>query len=358
MSVKYIPVQWNRNKWIYDAVMLAGVVTFLCVFLYASPQVLGYDPAINPQIHNARAFGACAFVMLSVILCIGPAARLDKRFLPLLYNRRHFGVMTTFVAITHASYILNWYFAFSSSDKFVGLLYANSSFGQIAGFPFEIFGIFALFCLLVLATTSHDFWLKFLTPPVWKRLHYLIYAAYFSVAAHVSLGILQDQQNHVFTLIFIVAAAAVIVLHLTAWWRGGGDIAAKDGAWVEVAHASAIREGRARIVRLANGDRVAVFLLDGQVSAIANACAHQNGPLGEGRIIDCLVTCPWHGFQYDLRSGRSPAPFTEKVPTYRVRMVGDMVEVHPDANPPGTYVEPVPLPMTTSEASQDEGVTA
>ena len=84
--------------------------------------------------------------------------------------------------------------------------------------------------------------------------------------------------------------------------------------------------------------------MDGRLSAISNACAHQNGPLGEGRVTDCLVTCPWHGFQYDVRSGRSPAPFTEKVPTYRLRIENGVVEVHPDANPPGTYVDPLPLP--------------
>lgn len=344
MSVKYTPVQWNPNKWIYDAVMLAGVAVFLWIFLYVTPDVLSHERNIDPQIHNARAFGACAFVMLTIILCIGPAARLDRRFLPLLYNRRHFGVMTTFVAITHAGYILNWYFAFSSSNKYVGLLYANTSFGQLAGFPFEVFGIFALTCLLILAATSHDFWLKFLTPPVWKRLHYLIYAAYFSVAAHISLGILQDQQAHVFTVMFLVGALAVIILHLAAWWSERGDIVARDGAWIEVAPPNAFREGFARITRLPNGDRVAVYLMDGQLSAISNACAHQNGPLGEGRVIDCLVTCPWHGFQYDVRSGRSPAPFTEMVPTYRLRLEHGMVEVHPDANPPGTYVDPVPLP--------------
>ena len=345
MSVKYTPVQWNRNKWLYDAIMLAGVGAFLWVFLYVTPEVLSHERAVNPQIHNARAFGACAFVMLTVILCIGPAARLDTRFLPLLYNRRHFGVMTAFVALTHAGYILNWYFNFSSSDKYVGLLYANSSFGQVAGFPFEIFGIIALICLLVLATTSHDFWLKFLTAPVWKRLHYLIYVAYFSVVAHVSLGILQDQQNPVFTVIFIAGAVAVIVLHLAAWQtERGGTIATEDGAWVEVAQPSEMIEGRAKIARLANGDRVAVFLLEGKLSAISNACAHQNGPLGEGKILDCLVTCPWHGFQYDVRTGRSPAPFTEKVPTYRIRIHNGMVEVHPDANPPGTPVDPVLLP--------------
>jgi len=344
MSVRFTPVQWNRNKWIYDGVMLAGVTAFLWIFLYVTPGALGYDPAINPQIHNARAFGAAAFVMLTIILCIGPAARLDKRFLPLLYNRRHFGVMTTFVAITHAGYILNWYFAFSGSSKLVTLFYANSSFGQIAGFPFEIFGIIALLCLLVLATTSHDFWLRFLTPPVWKRLHYLIYVAYFSVAAHVSLGILQVQKNQIFTAIFIAGAGAVIVLHLAAWWAEKSETASKDGAWAEVARPEAFREGFAKITKLANGDRVAVYLADGKLSAISNACAHQNGPLGEGRVADCLVTCPWHGFQYDVRSGCSPAPFTEKVPTYRLRIENGMVEVHPDANPPGTYVDPVPLP--------------
>lgn len=344
MSVKYTPVQWNKNKWRYDGVMLAGVALFLILFIYVTPSALGHERAINPQIHNARAFGACAFMMLTVILCIGPLARLDRRFLPLLYNRRHFGVMTAFVALTHANFVLNWYFAFSDSGKVQGLLGANTSYGQLAGFPFEAFGVFALLCLGVLATTSHDFWLKFLTAPVWKRLHYLIYAAYASVVAHVAFGILQDQQNHVFTFIVFLSAGAVVVLHLMAAWsehKVAPD--ASSDLWVTVCETSKMREGFANITRLANGDRVAVFLMEGKLSAISNACAHQNGPLGEGKIIACLVTCPWHGFQYDVRSGRSPAPFTETVPTYRVRLDGDLVQIHPDANPPGTYVEPVPL---------------
>ena len=346
MSVAYIPVQWNRNKWLYDIVMLVGVVLFLVLFIYVSPLVLNHDRPINPQIHNARAFGACAFLMLSVILCIGPLARLDTRFLPLLYNRRHFGVMTAFVALTHANFVLNWYFAFSETGKVQGLLSANTSFGQLAGFPFEVFGIIALLCLGLLAATSHDFWLKFLTAPVWKRLHYLIYVAYASVVAHVAFGILQDQQNHLFTVIVFVSAMAVTGLHLTAAWVERNRTPSAEGdTWIDVCPAADMREGFANITSLPNGDRVAVFLMEGKLSAISNACAHQNGPLGEGKIIACLVTCPWHGFQYDVRSGQSPAPFTEKIPTYRVRLDGDRVQVHPDANPPGTYVEPVPLPQ-------------
>lgn len=350
MSVKYIPVQWNRNKWLYDAVMLLGVVLFLWMFLHVSPELLSHEFPINPQIHNARAFGVCAFVMLTVILCIGPLARIDQRFLPLLYNRRHFGVMTTFVAMTHASYILNWYFAFSRSDKYEAVLFANTSYGQLAGFPFEIFGIFALICLLILSATSHDFWMKFLTPPVWKRIHVLIYFAYVAVVAHVALGTMLDKQNHTFTVIFVGGALAVAGLHAYAAVldRRGGDEVGTDGeGWIDICDAGDIAEGFAKIKILPGGDRVAVFKQDGNLSAISNACAHQNGPLGEGRVLDCLVTCPWHGFQYDVTNGRSPAPFTEMVPTYNLRLQGTRVQVDPAANPPGTYVKPVPTQETT-----------
>jgi nitrite reductase/ring-hydroxylating ferredoxin subunit/DMSO/TMAO reductase YedYZ heme-binding membrane subunit len=347
VSVKYTPVQWNTNKWRYDAIMLTAFTGFLLVFLYLTPGQLGHARPISPQIHNARAFGACAFLMLTVILCIGPLARLDRRFLPLLYNRRHFGVMTAFVALTHAGFILDWYFAFSPWSKYEGLLFANTSYGQVLGFPFEAFGIFALVCLLVLATTSHDFWMKFLTPRLWKSLHYLIYPAYAAVVAHVSLGVLQDFQNQTFAWVVGVSAALVIALHLAAALhenRAGDPAASPDtGAWETVCAPNDIRDGFARIAILSTGERVAVFRHQDQLSAISNACAHQNGPLGEGKIIDCLVTCPWHGFQYNVTDGRSPAPFTETVPTYTLRLHDGMVQVDRNANPPGTYVEPVTL---------------
>lgn len=343
MSVKHIPVQWNLNKWIYDAAMLLGAGLFLWIFIEITPDALDHDRAINPQIHNARAFGACAFVMLTIILCIGPLARLDARFLPLLYNRRHFGVMTSLVALTHAYFILNWYFAFSATDKFVGAIAANTSYGQILGFPFEALGIFALLCLLILAATSHDFWLSFLTAPVWKRLHYLIYPAYIAVVGHISLGILQDQRDAALFVIVIVGALAVAGLHLAAWWqeRRRDPTGTASGTWVHGADIAEIAEGRAKIIRLPGGARVAIFRHEGTFSAIANACAHQNGPLGEGRMVDCLVTCPWHGFQYEVTTGRAPAPFTEKIPTYNLRIDGDKLLVDPVANAPGTYVEPV-----------------
>jgi nitrite reductase/ring-hydroxylating ferredoxin subunit len=52
------------------------------------------------------------------------------------------------------------------------------------------------------------------------------------------------------------------------------------------------------------------------------------------------VVCPWHGYEYLPDSGASPAPFTERVPTFDVRLVGNRVHVHPTPNPPGTRVAP------------------
>ncbi len=85
---------------------------------------------------------------------------------------------------------------------------------------------------------------------------------------------------------------------------------------------------------------MALFRYEGKISAVSNVCQHQNGPLGEGRVIDGCITCPWHGYQYEPESGASPPPFTEKIPTFRVRVEGGQVFVDPTPNLPGTRVEP------------------
>ena len=106
MSVGFRAVQWNRAKLVYDAVLLAGVVVFIAGFIAIGSWL---NPPKNfPEVIGWRidAFGSCAFLMLTIILCIGPLARLDRRFLPLLYNRRHFGVLTFFVAALHLSFML------------------------------------------------------------------------------------------------------------------------------------------------------------------------------------------------------------------------------------------------------------
>ena len=116
------------------------------------------------------------------------------------------------------------------------------------------------------------------------------------------------------------------------------DPVSATDSWM-CATSTSIPESRALVVSI-SGERVAVFRYDGKVSAISNVCQHQNGPLGEGRIIDGCVTCPWHGYQYRPDTGASPPPFPEKVPTFRVRLCDGRVLVDPRPNPPGTFVEP------------------
>jgi len=355
MTVAYRPVQWNRAKLVYDVVLAAAAVAYILIFLAVAPAFQDVTRPLDDAILRMRAFGTCAFLMLSFVLAIGPLARLDPRFLPLLYNRRHFGVMTAVVAAVHASHVLGWYFAFSPTDPYVALLGANTSFDRLSGFPFEIFGLAALLVLAVMAATSHDFWLHFLGPPVWKAIHMAVYGAYAAVVAHVALGALQATTNPLLAVVVTGAAAGVVGLHLAADAvarrearaaaepvAGANPAEAAPAGWIAVGAAAAIPDGRAVVVPI--GDREAAVFRDGnRIAAMSNACAHQNGPLGEGRIVDGCVTCPWHGFQYRLEDGSSPPPFTERVPTYRLKLVGGALFLDPRPLPAGTPVPPVIL---------------
>jgi nitrite reductase/ring-hydroxylating ferredoxin subunit len=97
-----------------------------------------------------------------------------------------------------------------------------------------------------------------------------------------------------------------------------------------------VRKADRRLRPAPESKRIAVFRDGAQIGALSNLCAHQNGPIGEGRIIDGCVTCPWHGYQYRLEDGCAPPPFTERLVTYRVRIAHGVVEVDPRPLPPGT----------------------
>ena len=339
MSVKYTPVSWTPVKWAYDAVLVLGVVLYLWVYHRIAQG--GLDEATAA----IRARGSLAFILLTLALAIGPLARLDRRFLPLLYNRRHLGVLTAFVAAAHAMAVLDWHFAYSPTPPLLALLLSEPGPAQWPGSPFIAFGIAALLILAVLAATSHDFWLKFLGPTLWKALHMGIYAAYALVVAHVAFGQLQAATNPGLAFLVAGGSAALVLLHLAAARGATGwvAVAAPEAPWLVVGRAADIPDGRAVVLRPAGAEAVAVFRNGAKFSAVSHLCAHQNGPLGEGRVLDGCVTCPWHGFQYRLEDGRAPPPYTEKIATYHLRRMGEEIWLDPRPNPPGTYVEPLAL---------------
>lgn len=89
-----------------------------------------------------------------------------------------------------------------------------------------------------------------------------------------------------------------------------GDIGAGSGVTVDV-------EGRA----------IAVFNVGGKFYAIDNTCVHRGGPLGEGALEGTEVTCPWHGWTYDVTSGQCTLNPQARVASYKVKEEGEDILV-------------------------------
>jgi len=344
MSHQYQAIGWNRQKRFYDWTVIAGVFIYVGLFVRLSAFLFPYATAETMII---RAAGSAAFLLLHVVLCIGPLCRLDSRFLPLLYNRRHLGVVTFLLGAFHGVFGMIQFHSLGDTDPLVSLLTSNQNFQSLPDFPFQQLGFLALLILFLMAATSHDFWLRNLTPPVWKSLHMLVYVAYALLIGHVTLGVLQSETSPVLVIATALGLATVLGLHVAAARQERKVDTTKPttvpSGFVDACAVANIPEKCAAVCSV-NGERVAVFKYDGKISAISNVCRHQNGPLGEGKIIDGCVTCPWHGYQYLPDTGASPPPFTEKVSTFQTKIVNGRVWIHQKPNPPGTRIEPSQIP--------------
>src|SRR5215212_2810946 len=213
MGVEYSAVQWNRQKRLYDFTLAGGVAAFLAVFIVATKLLF---PFITNEILLMRAFGVAAFVLLHIILCIGPLCRLNRRFLPLLYNRRHAGVTMALLSLVHAVLVVATYHAGSDTNPILSIFISDPSRGSPLGIPFQPLGFVALVIILLMAATSHDFWLANLSAPVWKALHMLVYIAYALLVLHVALGVLQAELSPVYVAATAVGFVTVLGLHVVS----------------------------------------------------------------------------------------------------------------------------------------------
>ena len=309
-------------------------MTFLATFIVFGLNAKAADPAILIM----RALGACAIVLLHIILAIGPLARLSDRFKPLLYNRRHFGVITAVIALLHGGFALMWYHGFGTINPIASAIGGYGNYGVAIEFPFESLGFIALVILLIMAATSHDFWLTRLSPPIWKTLHMSVYFAYAALIGHVALGTAQFDKG--MGLIWALAIGATLIsgLHIVAMLKGRKLDTKMDmnRDWINIGDPMSIPLNKAVTVTPPEGERIAIFRQEKGVSAIVAVCSHQNGPLGEGCIREGLITCPWHGFQFDPETGAAPAPFTDRVQTHEVRIERGDVWVNAVPDPLGT----------------------
>jgi nitrite reductase/ring-hydroxylating ferredoxin subunit/DMSO/TMAO reductase YedYZ heme-binding membrane subunit len=336
MSASYQAVLWNRQKKHYDLLMFAFCTTYLALFISVTSV---FNPQVTFETLLIRSTSTLALLLLHVILSIGPLARINKKFLPLLYNRRHLGVTMFCTAAVHGSFSIIQFHTLGNVNPIVSLFTSNTQFGSVPAFPFQALGFFALVIFFLMAITSHDFWLHNLSPKVWKTLHMFVYLAYFLVVMHVMLGVIQYEANPVFVIILFLGSGTLITLHLVAGFReikkDNIKFQLQREGFVMVCDLNDIEEDRAKMFCL-NKERIAVYKTGGKLFAVNNVCKHQNGPLGEGKVIDGCITCPWHGYQYLPHNGQSPPPFKEKVSTYNVKIEGTRVWVNPTAYPEGT----------------------
>lgn len=101
------------------------------------------------------------------------------------------------------------------------------------------------------------------------------------------------------------------------------DVTPPDGFEV-VLHKDALPDGRI-IEIIIGGTAIAVARIAGTHYAIANTCPHAGGPLGDGKLTGTTVTCPYHGWKYDVTTGACLTQPSVNVKTFRVQVVGDAV---------------------------------
>ncbi|HXL58362.1 MAG TPA: hypothetical protein VN958_19000, partial [Chitinophagaceae bacterium] len=133
MGASYLAVGWNRQKKIYDWLIFAFCVIYLTTFIVLTAI---FNPDYTFETVLIRSTSTLALLLLHVILSIGPLTRINKKFLPLLYNRRHLGVTMFCIVLIHGAFSIMQFHSLGNVNPFVSLFTSNTHFGSLADFPF------------------------------------------------------------------------------------------------------------------------------------------------------------------------------------------------------------------------------
>jgi len=97
--------------------------------------------------------------------------------------------------------------------------------------------------------------------------------------------------------------------------------------FVKVATVSDVPDNSVKVVE-AKGKRIALCHTEGEFYAIADLCTHDDGPLGEGELLDHQIECPRHGARFDVKTGKALClPAILPVPTFKVELRGHEIFV-------------------------------
>jgi len=98
------------------------------------------------------------------------------------------------------------------------------------------------------------------------------------------------------------------------------------GTLTKIADKSELKPGEGKVIEI-GGKTLALFNVDGTFYALDNTCLHRGGPLGEGELEGKIVTCPWHGWRWDVTSGANTNNPALKVDCFPVKVEGTAVFV-------------------------------
>jgi len=94
-------------------------------------------------------------------------------------------------------------------------------------------------------------------------------------------------------------------------------------AFVRVASVGDVPPGAMMTVQV-NGQPVVLANVDGTIYAFSGVCGHAEGPLGRGKLLGDIVACPFHGGQFEVKSGKAVMlPATDDIPTFEVQIEGE-----------------------------------
>jgi nitrite reductase/ring-hydroxylating ferredoxin subunit len=98
------------------------------------------------------------------------------------------------------------------------------------------------------------------------------------------------------------------------------------GEFKTIANKSEIPLGQGKIFEI-DGNSIAVWNVNGNFYAFQSVCPHRGGPVGEGEMEGNVITCPWHGWSFDVTTGVSPINPAAKLTCYQVQLEGDQIKV-------------------------------
>jgi nitrite reductase/ring-hydroxylating ferredoxin subunit len=97
--------------------------------------------------------------------------------------------------------------------------------------------------------------------------------------------------------------------------------------FIKVTTTDELEDQQAKLVEV-EGQKIALFRLDGAFYALSDTCTHRGGPLSEGTVEGAEVTCPFHGAKFDIRTGAVLGPPAQQgVKSYPVRITGADIEI-------------------------------